>query len=741
MGFVRRARGGLLAAVLTEKERLLLQQLRLLEWAEQRARPPTTSAETPPSDEVSPSEQARAIPERWVLTRGIDLRRWQIQARDAWFQAGGRGTVKVVTGAGKTILALAIVERLQQEHPDLRVAIVVPTIVLMNQWYDTIREHSDLPDHAIARLGGGHAGAFSGEVRILIAVLASARKELPRLVQRAGIGKHLLLIADECHRVGAPEMSAVLNTERAYTLGLSATPERDDSPEGDGGAGSGTGAEDATQWSMGPIVYELTFEGAFEEGILPRFEIHHFGLPLSPEEASRYAALSRSIKELRRELMSASPTARKTGGGERLLAWARRVSARGSGDVAGIASRYVHDTTQRKLLLYRAEARKTAALSLIQQALATRPDTRVILFHESIDEVISLFDTLYRNGVPAVMEHSGLPESLREVSLDHFRTGTAQVVVSARSLIEGFDVPAADLGIIVASSSSTRQRIQSIGRVLRPYRDPGGDAKTSRVCVLYIRDTVDEAIYEKEDWDRLLGLERNRYFLWDPPAAPIEQPNPPRAALPKEHEIDFAQLEPGSRYPGRYEGTEYSIDTHGNVLDADGRIARNPQGIPERFARICGGTGRFRVTPVLRAVLTRRRGSDGSWETIFCGFLDEPFDFGQPRGSGSEVDVGRLGPGDEYQGPVEPCRTVWFRRRRGGVIAKRIRGGEVYARGPQAERLVRAVTELARSHGAQITKICVNHLDHAFWWEGGKPRFITALEGELEFPEEASGGR
>ena len=94
----------------------------------------------------------------------------------------------------------------------------------------------------------------------------------------------------------------------------------------------------------------------------------------------------------------------------------------------------------------------------------------MILFHESIDEVVSLFELLARDELPVVMEHSELPGELREASLDLFRNGMAQVIVSARSLIEGFDVPEADLGIIVASSSSPRQRIQSIGRVLRKPR-------------------------------------------------------------------------------------------------------------------------------------------------------------------------------------------------------------------------------------------------------------------------------
>src|SRR5581483_9522781 len=95
------------------------------------------------------------------------------------------------------------------------------------------------------------------------------------------------------------------------------------------------------------------------------------------------------------------------------------------------------------------------------------------------------------SGLPAVLEHSKLSDSLRAENIDAFRRGIARVIISAKSLVEGFNVPSADLGIIVASSGSVRQRIQSLGRMLR--RKAG--TRTARIIVLYIRDTEDEAIY------------------------------------------------------------------------------------------------------------------------------------------------------------------------------------------------------------------------------------------------------
>src|SRR6185312_6674115 len=103
---------------------------------------------------------------------------------------------------------------------------------------------------------------------------------------------------------------------------------------------------------------------------------------------------------------------------------------------------------------------------------------------------------------------------MRAESLRLFRKGTASVIVSAKSLIEGFNVPSADLGIIVAASASVRQRVQTLGRLLRRNRTQDGSEKQATLYVLYAAGTVDELIYEKADWEQFVGADRNDYFLW-----------------------------------------------------------------------------------------------------------------------------------------------------------------------------------------------------------------------------------
>jgi superfamily II DNA or RNA helicase len=57
---------------------------------------------------------------------------------------------------------------------------------------------------------------------------------------------------------------------------------------------------------------------------------------------------------------------------------------------------------------------------------------------------------------------------LRQDNLRMFRRGQLDVLVTCRALDEGIDVPNASLAVIAASTASTRQRIQRLGRVLRP---------------------------------------------------------------------------------------------------------------------------------------------------------------------------------------------------------------------------------------------------------------------------------
>lgn len=728
--------------VLGSQERLILHQLRLLEWLDARSERKKDQG-APNGEQV----EGTAIPRRWILTQGVALYAWQEECLKKWFEAECKGTVKVVTGGGKTLLALAAAERLQERVRDLRVAVVVPTIVLMHQWYDELIERGNLPEEAIGRLGGGYKEGFNHGRRVLICVLATAYKELPKLVKRARAGSKLLLVADECHRFGATELSQVFSTERAYSIGLSATPERDDdepeNPEGDYDQ-SLLGRE------LGPIIYDFTLADALKLGVVPMFTIRHYGLPLAPEERSKYELISRSISDSQSELRNNAPEHAISGAG--FFQWVRRVASKGGDGLGSMASRLIGDISRRKELLYRIEARSEGVVNLLRSEFDVNPEARVILFHESIEEVMRLFVRLKEAGFPAIAEHSELPASIREAGLNLFRKGIARVIVSAKSLIEGFNVPAVDVGIIVASSSSVRQRVQSLGRVLRKHRSASGEEKTSCIHVLYAKDTVDDAIYGKESWDHITGIERNIYFEWIPGSDPLPMDGPPRTPLPIDTEVDSEMLQEGGVYPGQYEGLELTCDTKGNIRDGEGRYARDSGPLSEAVYAVKRSYGRFRITPRRHYVLVRLT-EDDEWITRFVTRLELPVNFESDTDEGqepeeSEIDawVENASPGDSY--PFTAIPTVFedlkFKSKRGGVISKHIPGGEVFARlgsnakdpekGEDATRLVDAVRRIAGA-GRAVSRLEINEINHVLFREGGKAYFICSLRKGLEFPE------
>jgi hypothetical protein len=85
--------------------------------------------------------------------------------------------------------------------------------------------------------------------------------------------------------------------------------------------------------------------------------------------------------------------------------------------------------------------------------------------------------------------HSELGDTERAVALKRYRSGEARILVSCKALDEGLDIPSADVGIILSSTSEQRQRIQRLGRILRRQE---GKLKAS-LFYLCLGNTVEDA--------------------------------------------------------------------------------------------------------------------------------------------------------------------------------------------------------------------------------------------------------
>ena len=226
---------------------------------------------------------------------------WQLDAVLAWQrgadQMAHRGTLEIFTGGGKTLIALQAAAEVSKRIGGLRIAIVVPTQALAEQWAASVARYTDVEPRAIGILGGGKKASLVRH-RVLIAVLNTAAKRLPAMSIDA---QPLMLIVDEAHRAGAPTFSSVLNTRADFRLGLSATPDREEVDE-DGEPIAFD--EQLVGRSLGGVVFRFGLKEAREAGWLPSFEIHHHGVQLTDDERRKYDETSRRVDDLADRLRS-----------------------------------------------------------------------------------------------------------------------------------------------------------------------------------------------------------------------------------------------------------------------------------------------------------------------------------------------------------------------------------------------------------------------------------------------------
>lgn len=683
-----------------------------------------------------------------ISTTGYQLHPWQRDAVSAWMTgtADGpfRGTFEIVTGGGKTLIALSCLAEASKHDPALRAAIVVPTEALARQWKANLVARTTLRPDDVGILGAGESANFT-ESRVIVAVLNTASTKLPALAQSAG---PLMLVVDECHRAGAPKFRRVLDTPAKYRLGLSATPDREELDDD----GEPLAYDDqAVGQALGGVVYRFTLKDARLAGWLPEFTLHHHGVSLSPDEQRRYDSVSRRVDEAGDELrIMGIETSRA-----RSLA-----SSRHEGSDA--ARRWIQLTAQRKDLLYRAQERGRVARQIVEDVFEDGQRHRVILFHERVGEAVQLFDELRdvlrtaerddgsAEWLRVELEHSKLGDKRRRAALAAFSSGEAPVLVSVKSLIEGIDVPEADTGVSVASTSSVRQRVQALGRVLRRVVDDDGSSKASTMHLVYVQGTVDDLIYSKADWSDLTGENANQYWKWAFDSKTAErQDSPPRTPLPTEEQVWVAL---GERMPkevipwtGLVSGQEYSLKTTGVVHNAFGSQIANPQDVAEMVARARGREGgKFRVTPGHLFVLVWEPGEPGRF--LLVGRLNQPFRALSAEPTETDFDVTGLEPGAAYPGPGDKKRGSFkVSQRGGGTISRPVKGGLEFALvddsdNSAGEANARQVLTAWDTMGRGFARFFVNHLGHA-WTEGTTGRvFIADVDKGFSWPDGGTQG-
>lgn len=371
-----------------------------------------------------------------VDARGRTLRPHQAAGLASWAANGRRGILAFATGSGKTFTAVTAIREAISERKNV-VVVVVPDQVLFGQWFKELQETTADLEVRILRAGSGYNNwreslrlwtSLGDAPRIVLTTVQTASMDEFR--QRLSAGDHLMLVADEVHRLGSPHHRQLLD-ERLFgaRLGMSATPER---------AGDAIGTTALLSYFRGVLDPRYTLADAVRDGVLTRYFYRPHVVLLNETEIAEWHAFTKEIGQLQSRL------------------------------VGGDNSPGLGDRLQR-LLIKRARVIKHAAakVQLAVDILSTHFERgqRWIVYCEDLAQLNTISRALDTRGIRSMPFHSQMngdrDETLRWLDK---RGG---IVVAIKCLDEGVDVPSVTHALILASSKNPREFIQRRGRVLR----------------------------------------------------------------------------------------------------------------------------------------------------------------------------------------------------------------------------------------------------------------------------------
>ena len=381
---------------------------------------------------------------------------WQVEAVETWENNGCRGIVKGATGTGKTRVAHRIMDMWLMKYPNGKITIIVPSIPLLGQWVEELEEI--FVDVGIGRVGDGYTDSLENGHKVNVVVMASAAKKLKN---NQNMGENHLIIVDECHRLGARYTQLAMTCNHQATLGLSGTPKRED-----------TGLK-VVQELLGEVVMEYLYDRALADGVIPPFKVKAVQAELTQKEQKAYEVMQKRIVNLVKSLTS------KYGNGGNLVVKCQSLLKQGVSDVE--IGLFLKTIREQKDLLNSATNR-FVILDILLAKHTINKKKKTMVFHESVDEIQELAKK-YAHMNALEYHYKVGNKKAKFAVLDKFKVGESNLLFSCRALTEGFNIPDAEVGIMVSGTRSARSRIQTVGRLLR------GDEAT--IYFIYFPETKD----------------------------------------------------------------------------------------------------------------------------------------------------------------------------------------------------------------------------------------------------------
>lgn len=404
-------------------------------------------------------------------------RPYQIEAYNNW-KISQKGLFAMATGTGKTLTSLNCLLQIYNKFKFYQALILVPTITLVEQWEEECKRfnfghiikvssknqrwRSDIDDIKLKE-----SLAQSEDLPVSFIIIAtyasfsreSAFKQLMSLSRKTL--RQMLLIADEAHNLGAPNIISKLDRIKILRrIGLSATPERQFDDIGNKTVMHFFGCKDK-------YTFEYSMKDAIDNGFLCRYKYYPHIVRLDEEEMAEYKKNSLQLAKF------------------------YNIDENSFSDANDILMRLL---LKRKRIIHKAHNKEEVFRQIIQQCFKECGNLKYTLVYvpegvqidsdilydttdnptdnADIDKLIDKYTKIIQEVSPTttVKEFiSGIQN--RDEVLRKFSTGEIEVLTSMKCLDEGVDVPRSELAIFCASTGNPRQFIQRRGRILRKHPD------------------------------------------------------------------------------------------------------------------------------------------------------------------------------------------------------------------------------------------------------------------------------
>jgi len=372
----------------------------------------------------------------------IEPRPYQTASIEAWRQNERCGVIVLPTGAGKTHAATMAIEMCNRQT-----LVVVPTIDLMNQWYDLLLSTFNAE---IGLIGGG----FYEIGAITVTTYASAFRHQERIGNQFG-----LVIFDECHHLPSEGYKYAAEFAIApFRLGLSATPERAD------------GNDFLLEELVGKFVYRLEAQQLAGE-YLADYIVERVEVDLTAAEQEIY----KSERDIFRSFLRTKNISFASVDGWKTFIMQSAISQEG----------------RRAMKAYRSSKKialgTDAKLAVLQELLVRHKNDKVLIFTYENEMVYQISNDYL---IPAITHETNVKE--RRFWLEALNKGDVLALATSKVLNEGVNIPDASVAIILSGSGSSREHIQRLGRILRKKGD-----KQAVLYEVVARNTAEEYISQR----------------------------------------------------------------------------------------------------------------------------------------------------------------------------------------------------------------------------------------------------